>query len=118
MSTSLDALAQEWVEPTTKTKKQLAEERKLEGLARGRTVTRAAFISSREEEPPPSRPLSPREIEVLEGVAAGLTTAMVAKTLFISELTVKTHLARISRALGSSSTVGSVAAAFRSGQLR
>ncbi len=39
--------------------------------------------------------MSPRELDVLKLVAAGLTNAQVAKRLFISPRTVNAHLNRI-----------------------
>jgi DNA-binding NarL/FixJ family response regulator len=45
--------------------------------------------------PPELEALSPRELEVLRLVATGLSNAEIADTLFVSEGTVKTHVARI-----------------------
>lgn len=45
--------------------------------------------------PDPLEPLTSREREIAEAVAKGLTNAQVARTLFVSTATVKTHLARI-----------------------
>jgi DNA-binding NarL/FixJ family response regulator len=44
--------------------------------------------------------LTPREIEVVKQVAAGMRNQEVAKTLFISEGTVKMHLHSIYQKLG------------------
>lgn len=43
--------------------------------------------------------LSKRHLEVLQGVSQGLTNAMIAESLFISEHTVKTHLAKVYKVL-------------------
>ena len=45
--------------------------------------------------PPELEDLSPRELEVLRLVASGLSNAEIAETLFVSDGTVKTHVARI-----------------------
>jgi LuxR family maltose regulon positive regulatory protein len=55
------------------------------------------------EAPPPSiGELSPRELEVLELLAAMLSTAEVAAALFVSVNTVRTHVRSILRKLGAS----------------
>lgn len=48
----------------------------------------------------PAPELSPREIELLATLATGATNKQLAKTLFISEATVKTHLVHIYSKLG------------------
>lgn len=45
--------------------------------------------------PGPLEPLTSREREIAEAVAQGMTNAQVARALFVSTATVKTHLARI-----------------------
>ncbi|HEY7432781.1 MAG TPA: response regulator transcription factor [Streptosporangiaceae bacterium] len=64
---------------------------------------------------PPQEPLSQRELEVLELVAAGTTNREIATRLFISEATVKTHLLHIYRKLGVPDRAAAVAAAFNQG---
>jgi DNA-binding NarL/FixJ family response regulator len=49
---------------------------------------------------PAANPLSPREEEVVRHVALGMRNADVAKRLFISEQTVKTHLNNVFQKLG------------------
>jgi DNA-binding NarL/FixJ family response regulator len=49
---------------------------------------------------PAANPLSPREEEVVRHVALGLRNADVARRLFISEQTVKTHLNNVFQKLG------------------
>jgi DNA-binding CsgD family transcriptional regulator len=39
--------------------------------------------------------ITPRELEILEAVAAGLSNREIAERLFVSENTVKTHTARV-----------------------
>jgi DNA-binding NarL/FixJ family response regulator len=48
----------------------------------------------------PSDALSPRELEVLRLVAAGMANKQIARALGISERTVKAHLGRVFRQLG------------------
>ena len=43
----------------------------------------------------PAASLSPREIEILRGLATGASNRSLATSLFISEATVKTHLVHI-----------------------
>jgi DNA-binding NarL/FixJ family response regulator len=61
--------------------------------------------------------LSQREIEVLELVAQGESNREAAARLFISEATVKTHLAHIYDKLGVSDRAAAVAEAFNQGLL-
>jgi len=44
--------------------------------------------------------LTPREVEILEQVAAGLSNREIAAALFVSENTVKTHVSRLFDKLG------------------
>ena len=62
--------------------------------------------------------LSSREIEVLELVAAGRSNNEVAEQLFVSETTVKSHLAHIFSKLDVSSRTAAVSEARRKGILR
>jgi DNA-binding NarL/FixJ family response regulator len=48
----------------------------------------------------PAPKLSRREVQILENLAKGLSNREIAKALFISEATVKTHLVRIFAKLG------------------
>ena len=59
--------------------------------------------------------LTPREREVLSLMARGLSNADVAAELFISEATVKTHLARVMMKLGVREKAQAVAAAYQTG---
>jgi len=59
--------------------------------------------------------LSEREIEVLELVADGRSNKWIAERLTLSPLTVKSHLARISRKLGTGDRSHLVAIAMRAG---
>lgn len=60
-------------------------------------------------------PLSRRRLEVLREVALRNSLAKAGRHLSISESTVKTHLFKIRRALGCTSTAQAVATARRAG---
>jgi DNA-binding NarL/FixJ family response regulator len=62
-------------------------------------------------------PLSQRELEVLQLVAAGNTNREAAARLFITEATVKTHLLNIYAKLGVGDRAAAVAEAFNRGLL-
>lgn len=61
--------------------------------------------------------LTPRELEVLRLVADGRSNKWIAENLSLSALTVKSHLSRISRKLGTGDRSHQVAIAMRAGVL-
>lgn len=61
------------------------------------------------------RDLSAREIEVLRLVADGRSNKAIGQAMGLSALTVKSHLARIARKLGTGDRAGMVAVAMRAG---
>jgi DNA-binding CsgD family transcriptional regulator len=67
-----------------------------------REVLSALVVS---KEPADLSPLSPRQREVLELVAQGLSNAEIGKRLYLSESTVKQHLRKIYRLVGVSNRI-------------
>ena len=93
--------------------------RAVRAAAHGESVlapTVAARLLSRVRSPG-QEPLSQRELEVLELVAAGSTNREAAARLFISEATVKSHLIHIYGKLGVGDRAAAVAEAFNRGLL-
>ncbi|MFG1606320.1 response regulator [Actinoplanes sp. NPDC049265] len=68
-----------------------------------------------EPEPPPTEPLTERELDIVRLVAHGQTNDEIAKTLFVTLATVKTHLANIQRKLSARNRVEIAAWAWRTG---
>jgi DNA-binding NarL/FixJ family response regulator len=64
---------------------------------------------------PPPDELTPREVEVLGRIAAGLSNAEIAAALFVSEATVKTHINHIFTKTGLRDRAQLVGYAFRHG---
>ncbi|WP_199421732.1 response regulator [Actinotalea solisilvae] len=62
--------------------------------------------------------LSPRELEVLQLVAEGLSNQQISQRLFLSQATIKTHLAHVYAKLDVDSRSAAVATATKRGILR
>lgn len=62
--------------------------------------------------------LSPREREVLELLAEGLGVAAIARKLYISESTAKTHISKIYDKLGAANRAQAIMNAIRAGLIR
>ncbi|QXG75100.1 response regulator transcription factor [Modestobacter sp. L9-4] len=87
--------------------------------ARGETVLAppvAAKLMSRMRGPAVEAPTA-RELQVLGGVARGLTNAEIGRELFIGEATVKTHLVRVFTKLGVDDRTRAVMVAVERGLL-
>jgi DNA-binding NarL/FixJ family response regulator len=90
--------------------------------AEGRTVLSPAVASRlvsavRSPGAPGNEPLSAREREVLALVAKGTSNREIARVLFISEATVKTHLTHLYAKLGVNDRAAAVAVAYDRGIL-
>ncbi|WP_216206884.1 response regulator [Amycolatopsis aidingensis] len=94
--------------------------RAVRAAARGEAVLSPAVASKvmSRLRSPAKEPLSRRELEVLDLVAAGSTNKETARKLFISEATVKTHLLHAYAKLGVNDRAAAVAAAYERGLLR
>ena len=71
-----------------------------------------------QEAAPIFAPLSPREVEILDNIAQGMTNKQVAYTLSISEQTVKNHMSSILRKLAVNDRTQAVVYAMRQGWIR
>lgn len=93
----------------------------IRSVADGHTVLApsiAALLVSRMRTAAEERPqLSPRELDVLRLVAAGGSNPAIARTLFIGEATVKTHLLHVFEKLGVSDRTRAVTLALELGLL-
>jgi DNA-binding NarL/FixJ family response regulator len=91
----------------------------IRAAARGETVLAppvAAKLVSRMRAPAVEAPTA-RELQVLAGVAKGLTNADIGRELFIGEATVKTHLVRVFAKLGVDDRTRAVLVAVERGLL-
>jgi DNA-binding CsgD family transcriptional regulator len=83
------------------------------GIWLGLTLTRAPEPAAAAREPGPPPPsfavdeeklrelgITPRELEILQLIARGMSTREIAAALFVSENTVKTHASRLFSKLG------------------
>ncbi|MGZ6827093.1 MAG: response regulator [Mycobacteriales bacterium] len=84
-------------------------------LAGGDLLTPAQRRALQHERP--RLTLSPRELQVLEGMAAGRSNAEIGRTLWLSEDTVKVHAKKLFAKTGVHDRAAAVAWAFRSGVL-
>lgn len=84
-----------------------------------RLVERWAQLDAAGPSPPAtSADLTPREVEVLVGLARGRSNRELAAALFVSEATVKTHVSSLLAKLGLRSRVQAVVHAYESGIVR
>ncbi|MDQ3937920.1 MAG: response regulator transcription factor [Chloroflexota bacterium] len=71
-----------------------------------------------QEATPIFAPLSPREVEILDNIAKGMTNKQVAYALTISEQTVKNHMSSILRKLSVNDRTQAVVYAMKQGWIR
>jgi len=71
-----------------------------------------------QEAQPIFAPLSPREVEILDNIAQGMTNKQVAYALSISEQTVKNHMSSILRKLSVNDRTQAVVYAMKQGWIR
>ncbi|WP_458114592.1 response regulator transcription factor [Arthrobacter sp. R1-13] len=94
-------------------------QRLLETYVRGNGVERQASGSNEQAAAPQRDPLlddlTPRETEMLESMAEGLSNAEIARKFFLSEATVKTHVRRILNKLHLRDRVQAVVYAYETG---
>ncbi|MFD1930703.1 MULTISPECIES: response regulator [Nonomuraea] len=91
----------------------------IKAAARGETVLSpkvATRMMRRMRDPGPA--LTTREIEILELLAKGVGNKEIARALFITEATVKTHLVHVYGKLGVDTRTAAVAAAVERGLIR
>ena len=92
----------------------------IRGVASGQTVLDAGVAQkvldgTRPGQPPGQDDLSPREHEVLDLMAQGLTNRQIAAKLWISDPTVKTHVSHILAKLGQSDRTQAIVHAMSKG---
>jgi DNA-binding NarL/FixJ family response regulator len=78
-------------------------------------LAEVAMLPGAERKGPPPDGLTERETEVLRLIAAGLSNSEIAKTLFVSQATVKSHVNRIFAKTGCRDRSQAVAYAHRCG---
>lgn len=92
--------------------------RAVAGLLAGQDQLTKAQRRALAAEPPACGPaLSPRELQVLEGMAAGQSNREIGRTLWVSEDTVKVHAKKLFVKTGVHDRAAAVAWAFRRGVL-
>lgn len=85
-------------------------------LAAPRSFTAADLAGAVGRRQSPARPaLSPRERQVLELLAEGLSVAAVGRQLYISESTTKTHMSKLYEKLGAANRAQALMTALRLG---
>jgi DNA-binding NarL/FixJ family response regulator len=92
----------------------------IRSVARGKAVLAPTIAMRllRQKNLPVNEALSARELEVLKLVARGLSNKEIARTLHLSEATVKTHLLHLFEKLGVSDRTAAVTVSLERGLLR
>ena len=112
---ALDAGASAFVGKDAPADEVVAAARHAAANPRAFTARDLADAMQRRMHAPAGPKLSPREREVLELLVDGLAISQIARRLFISESTAKTHVANISEKLGAGNRAQAVMAAVRLG---
>ena len=81
----------------------------------GEATAPAKYLPPGNREEPPTRPLTPREIEILRLIAKGLSNNEAAQVLTLSRATVRTHLEHIYEKLEVTNRVEAVTEGLRKG---
>lgn len=92
----------------------------IRAASRGESIVSTAMLTSllnhlTSARVPPAHGLTPRELEVLQLLASGVSTNTVASSLFLSTHTVRNHIRNILAKLGAHSKLEAVAIATREG---
>jgi DNA-binding NarL/FixJ family response regulator len=95
----------------------VVQRRLVEAIARGDRLGVADGTRGKEAGRSPDR-LTPREVEVLTQIAAGLSNAEIAEKFFLSDTTVKTHINHLLAKTAMRDRAQLVAYAFRLGLVR
>jgi DNA-binding NarL/FixJ family response regulator len=87
-------------------------------LVSPRSFTAADLAGAMRRRMTPTGPqLTPRELEVLQLLARGFSVSAIAREIFVSESTAKTHISKIYEKLGASNRADAIMKAVRSGLL-
>ena len=111
---ALDAGASAFVPKSSPADEVVAAARHAHASPRSFTSADMAAAMSRRMNPTGPR-LSPREKDVLELLAHGLPVSAIAKQLFISESTTKTHMSKVYEKLGAANRAQALMAALKAG---
>ncbi len=115
---ALDSGASAFVGKDSPAEEVVAAARHAAASPRAFTARDLADAMQRRMQAPVGPKLSPRESEVLELLVDGLVISQIARRLFISESTAKTHVANIYEKLGAGNRAQAVMAAVRLGLVK
>jgi DNA-binding NarL/FixJ family response regulator len=88
-------------------------------VANATAIAEHGIVPLQREMPAPDAPvLTEREMQVLQGMAAGKSNAQIGRELYLSEDTIKTHARRLFRKMSVNDRAQAVAIGFRQGLVR